>query len=207
MCFSDRYISLAISAPCIVLLLLNSSLKKRFIMAKLFASLRGKTPMSRSELRDLRKYKQKLHVEGSKICPKCNGVRSVPPYAEHGKQRKCTNCKGTGYVPKNSKGCFVTTAVMSHLNSPDDCYELQVLRSFRDDYLLKSVNGENLVESYYDKSPRLLDIINNTEAENIHEYLYVNYIKIIIKYIENHSYQDATKKYIEMVNYIESMNI
>ena len=37
---------------------------------------------------------------------------------------------------KYTSGCFLTTATVKYMGKPDDCYELTVLRDFRDKYML-----------------------------------------------------------------------
>ena len=42
--------------------------------------------------------------------------------------------------------CYITTAVCKSLNKPDDCYELNLLREYRDQYLMRTKDGEILVK-------------------------------------------------------------
>lgn len=43
--------------------------------------------------------------------------------------------------------CYITTAVCDGLGKPDDCYELTLLRDYRDNYLVKSEEGASLVKT------------------------------------------------------------
>lgn len=52
-----------------------------------------------------------------------------------------------------SGGCFITTAVTKAKGLPDDCAELQLLRKFRDDYMLTTEEGKALVATYYAIAP------------------------------------------------------
>lgn len=52
-----------------------------------------------------------------------------------------------------SGGCFITTAVTKSKGLPDDCAELQLLRKFRDDYMLTTEEGKSLVATYYAIAP------------------------------------------------------
>jgi len=70
--------------------------------------------------------------------------------------------KSTGYVrlhiPGGGPGCFIATAAYSSL--PDKGKrELEVLRTFRDEYLLKSGAGMFFVKSYYRFSPPVAEYI------------------------------------------------
>jgi len=44
----------------------------------------------------------------------------------------------------------------SELGLPDDCTELQTLRSFRDSYMLSSPEKASMVKDYYDKAPAVV---------------------------------------------------
>lgn len=63
------------------------------------------------------------------------------------------------------KGCFLTTAACELRGLPDDCHELETLRSFRDEVLLSSREGRTLVEDYYNEAPSLVPFIR-LEDEN-----------------------------------------
>ena len=56
--------------------------------------------------------------------------------------------------------CFVATAVYGDVN----CHEVRVLRSFRDDRLMKSALGSVLVAVYYRFSPPVADFIRNKKG-------------------------------------------
>ena len=56
--------------------------------------------------------------------------------------------------------CFVATAIYGDVNS----YEVRVLRSFRDDRLLKSAMGRVVVDVYYRLSPPVADFIRNKKG-------------------------------------------
>lgn len=61
--------------------------------------------------------------------------------------------------PKNKEeegNCFITTACVKYYKLPDNCQELQILRKFRDTYLIKSTKGRRLVAQYYDIAPELV---------------------------------------------------
>ena len=64
---------------------------------------------------------------------------------------------------KKSGNCYISTAICTSLGKDDDCYELNLLRKFRDDVLLKSSIGSKLVESYYDCAPTLVNQINSLD--------------------------------------------
>lgn len=69
---------------------------------------------------------------------------------DDGQWRKKRSDTGT-----KKKGCYITTAVCEFRGLPDNCHELISLRAFRDDVLLPTVEGRNLVEHYYEIAPSI----------------------------------------------------
>lgn len=53
-------------------------------------------------------------------------------------------------------GCFITTAVTKAKGLPDDCHELQSLRTFRDGYLSETEEGQKLIDLYYRVAPAIV---------------------------------------------------
>lgn len=67
--------------------------------------------------------------------------------------------------PKKKNGkCFLTSACVVSRGLPDDCHELQVLRRFRDGYVLNLDGGERLVDEYYRVAPVIVDAIGQSEG-------------------------------------------
>lgn len=62
--------------------------------------------------------------------------------------------------------CFLTTACCDLMGLPDDCDELTTLRSFRDNYLIKQLNGQALVALYYHVAPTIVKRINQDQNRN-----------------------------------------
>lgn len=56
---------------------------------------------------------------------------------------------------KKKSGCFLTTAAVQFKGLPDDCHELEVMRQFRDTFLLSTAEGRQLVERYYASAPTI----------------------------------------------------
>lgn len=61
----------------------------------------------------------------------------------------------------DKKGCFLTTAACDFRGLPDDCHQLQVLRRLRDEVLLPTHEGAQLVETYYEIAPRLVSLLDD----------------------------------------------
>lgn len=106
---------------------------------------------------------------------------------------------------KSDEGCFITTAICESMNKPDDCYELNLLREFRDSYLLSTPEGQELVSKYYRIAPSIVyQIDKSMDANEIYSHVYSGYLKHVIEYIEIKEYHKAIRVYKEMVNHLEA---
>jgi hypothetical protein len=63
--------------------------------------------------------------------------------------------------------CFITTACVRYYNLPDNCYQLQTLRFFRDSYLKKQVGGNDIIRQYYSVAPILVKFLSCHPDKNI----------------------------------------
>ena len=64
-----------------------------------------------------------------------------------------TNVQASDFETINAgfkrKYCYITTAVCETFGKPDNCYELNLFRTFRDTYLASSTEGEAVIDEYY----------------------------------------------------------
>ena len=98
--------------------------------------------------------------------------------------------------------CFLTTACMrKQMEKFDDkCYELEVLRWFRDKFVSK-----NEIDYYYKIAPLIVQELNNIENNNvIYSYIYNNVINRCVKAIENKDYKLAYLIYKNCIISLES---
>ena len=103
------------------------------------------------------------------------------------------NLKGAKGI--KTKGCYLTSACTEALQLPDNCYELQTLRKFRDDYVAKTPDGRKMIEEYYETAPEIVDAINATGNGNeILKGLYAE-INEIVRLIENEESEEAVLAY------------
>lgn len=127
-------------------------------------------------------------------CPHCEG--DTLHYFEEGRGFVCVACNKTG---TEGGGCFITTAVCLSRDLPDDCYELNILRAFRDNHLKYNRDFAYLINIYYEIAPKIVREIDKSPNRNaIYNELYDNYIIKSIKSIENNDYKSATDIYVLM---------
>lgn len=151
-------------------------------------------------------------------CPRCKGYgnvttdvsrRSSRPVNGNNHHREdytttksikmhCPDCMESGLAlqPEPKKGCFITTATCIAKNKADNCYELEILRKFRDNFLDK--NYPNEIDEYYKTSPEIVRLINNNNRK---EEIYSDIEKELndcIFFIENKKYELAFQTYRKM---------
>lgn len=88
--------------------------------------------------------------------------------------------------------CYLTTACMMHYldNFDDNCYELRVLRWFRDNYVSKED-----IETYYKVAPIIVEGIEEDKKDIIYNYIYDNVVDYCVKAIEEGDYEKAYTRY------------
>lgn len=97
-------------------------------------------------------------------------------------------------------GCFLTSACVGYMGKADDCYELTTLRQFRDDYLIESDGGKELVDEYYKIAPQIVDKIDSSNERNTYyAYIYSVILKCI-GFIENKKFEECEREYVGMVH-------
>ena len=107
-----------------------------------------------------------------------------------------------GKTETTDVSCFLTTACMRHFNIDfdDNCYELTVLRWFRDNFVLKED-----VEHYYEIAPIIVENINKEEgSEIIYNYIYDNIVDYCVEQIEQGNYVQAYNRYKNSVLALEA---
>ncbi|MCL2865896.1 MAG: hypothetical protein FWE25_10190 [Lachnospiraceae bacterium] len=100
--------------------------------------------------------------------------------------------------------CYITTAVCHSLDKPDDCYELNLLRDYRDDYLLCFPEGRQVVEAYYNVAPTLVNRINaKADSDKIYQGIWLSHIRPCVKLIQEDKKEECKILYFNMVRMLE----
>lgn len=103
----------------------------------------------------------------------------------------------------SSSGCYITTATCLEYGKPDDCYELNTFRSFRDHWLAKEPDGQTLIRQYYASAPEIIELVNKQpNSSNIYRHLNDHYLVHCLHHIETGKYEQCKELYIEMMNYL-----
>ena len=97
--------------------------------------------------------------------------------------------------------CYLTSACMRYFKEEfdDNCYELTILRWFRDKY----VSEEDTLH-YYEVAPIIVDVINKEKQPGIiYDYIYENIVHYCVKQIEKGNYDLAYSRYKNSVLVLE----
>lgn len=107
----------------------------------------------------------------------------------------------TGEVQDNG-GCYLTSACMQHYkeNFDDNCYELTILRWFRD----TMVPHED-IQDYYKYAPKIVEGINaNQYKEQYYDFIYHKVVEDCVKAIEKKDFKFAYKRYKRSVQLLKN---
>jgi hypothetical protein len=86
--------------------------------------------------------------------------------------------KSVAKATKKKGACYITTAACDARGLADDCDELQTLRRFRDEVLLRHTSGRRLVARYYETAPAVVAAIERLpERRAIYDQIYATYVR------------------------------
>lgn len=146
--------------------------------------------------------------EGAKIDVYSPSSKTKPHDSIHVKANTKTGkfdviTKFDGKKESSSGSCYLTTACMKHYlnNFDDNCYELSVLRWFRDNF----VSNED-IKHYYNTAPYIVEGIEREDNKDIvYDYIYDNVVDYCVTAIENGNYIEAYKRYKDSIINLEQL--
>lgn len=105
---------------------------------------------------------------------------------------------------EKKSGCFITSACVESKGLHDNCMELEILRSFRDGYVLALTDGKRLIHEYYSEAPKIVNRINqDTRRKEIYNWLYVELIQKSIESIKEGDNHAAFENYKAIFKYLQ----
>lgn len=102
--------------------------------------------------------------------------------------------------------CYITTAVCESLGKDDNCYELNLLRNYRDNYLINETSdGESIVKEYYDIAPTIVKHINKKDEKlAIYKDVWNSYLNPCVNLIEAGDKSECKEIYYKMVRDLQA---
>lgn len=133
-----------------------------------------------------------------KRCPDCR--RKKRAGTTNGTYKQTVHTSRTNEAPERKKRksgwCFLTTVACEYYELLDDCYELEVLRSFRDNWLSKQTDGPMLIQQYYEEAPLIVEKIkNDSNYSRICESIMHDYILPCVRLIEQKQWEECKSLY------------
>ena len=119
-----------------------------------------------------------------------------------------TNVQASDFETINAgfkrKYCYITTAVCETFGKPDNCYELNLFRTFRDTYLASSTEGEAVIDEYYNVAPTIVKHISRRkDSREIYQKIWDTYLDPCMHMIEQGEDEACQKLYTQMVKDLE----
>ncbi len=111
------------------------------------------------------------------------------------------NEKSNGEKTSTDCSCYLTSACMKYFqeNFDDNCYELTVLRWFRDNFVSKED-----IKHYYEVAPIIVEAINKEKKSSIiYDYIYDSIVYYCVEQIEQGNYDKAYMRYKNSVLTLE----
>lgn len=103
-----------------------------------------------------------------------------------------------GVDEKNGRtgGCYLTTACVDYFGKPDDCYELETLRSFRDGFMQTSTEMKEAAKKYYVIAPKIVAKINSLPNKaSVYQKMYTDLVQKCINLINKGKNKEAYETY------------
>ena len=111
---------------------------------------------------------------------------------------------GGGGGSSGGGGCFITTAVCDWLGRPDDCEELEVLRAFRDGYMMADPDREAQIKEYYEIAPQLVERVNAmANSDDVWLTVYGAFLVPAVKCIQAAHWAEAHEIYTDLVFWLK----
>ena len=107
---------------------------------------------------------------------------------------------------RTKSACLIATACTEAKGLPDNCYELSLLRLFREEYVAKLPDGEAVLAEYREKAPKVVSAIEafgEEGAGEVWQYLYERGVSLAIELILGCMWDEAFEAYEAMCRELE----
>lgn len=101
---------------------------------------------------------------------------------------------------KRTGGCYISTATCRSLDLSDTCQELELLRWFRDEVLMRDTVGRSEINAYYSTAPAIVAAIDaRGDADKVYRQIFDRYLLPAICAVRQGEFTRAHKIYRELV--------
>ena len=135
--------------------------------------------------------------QGDYYCTKKGDYVNSDVYSKYCRNYDYADCPI--YKGDRSGGCYLTSACMYSKDLPDDCYELETLRHFRDTWLSETEKGKEIIKMYYEIAPKIVSSINDKpNSKSVYDMIYKKMVLPCVKLIEKQKYNETVELYRSM---------
>ncbi|WP_062106073.1 CFI-box-CTERM domain-containing protein [Bacillus niameyensis] len=139
-----------------------------------------------------------------KRCLDCRRSNKTTSHIHKDYSQPETESRSSQSTRSSRRWCFLTTVACEYYDLADNCYELETLRSYRDNWLNAQTDGPSIIKQYYEDAPTIVKYIKQSEQyEELCIMIMRQYIQPCIQLIENSQYQECKNLYIEMFNHLK----
>ncbi|MCC7302803.1 MAG: DUF2188 domain-containing protein [Bacteroidia bacterium] len=125
---------------------------------------------------------------------------SITVHGPNGQIQKVVNPQDRA----SNDGCFITTACVKAKGLPDNCYELETLRKFREEYVRLLPEGSLLLKQYKTIAPQIVKLLKKQKDKKmVYDSLYVK-ISLACIFIERNENEKAFEIYCSTVRELSS---
>lgn len=97
----------------------------------------------------------------------------------------------------------MTSAVTRATKRGDDAVELELMRAFRDHYMLSDPKLRNLVMHYYHLAPQVVKALDKRkDSDELYKQLHENFITPGVRHVLNGDPASALKTYADMLSFV-----
>lgn len=132
-----------------------------------------------------------------KAAPKRSAKKAAPKRSAKKTPHKRPSKKT---VSKTSSGCYFTTVCCDYFGLPDNCFQLETLRNFRDTVMSKNPKGLKLIKKYYLVAPPIVQKLIVSPNKFVEFKSIFNHINKSCELINSGKHEEAIVAYSKMVN-------
>ena len=112
----------------------------------------------------------------------------------------------SSYYSDDSEGCYISTACIKAKHFSDDCFELMILRKYRDQLVQSDVEVRCAVQDYYTKAPNIVSKINSSaDKDKIYDFIYKELVVASISYLVKGDYKNAVNQYRKVFEQLKTV--
>ena len=113
---------------------------------------------------------------------------------------------GYSYSDSDDEGCYISTACVKSKGFGDDCFELEILRKYRDRLVCQDNKVKQIVEGYYKTAPKIVTAIDRiSDKGTVYNYIYDELVVKSISFLIDEEYEKAILQYERVFEFLKKL--